>query len=223
MRRASRHGFTLIELLVVIAIIAVLIALLLPAVQSARAAARRASCVNNLKQLGVAMHNYHATIGTFPIGRQGINRPSGDPGYLGDASGTNHRRTWTFGLLAQIEQGTMLNAANNCFSYNHLSNSTVVSKFVGVYACPADPHAQSNIANLTLGLREATYMVNWGNATYSQDAFNNPYTTGPAPAAQFGGAPFTLDKVFGIESIVDGTSNTLLMSEVIACVPGNNN
>src|SRR6266704_1092484 len=92
-------GFTLIELLVVIAIIAVLIALLLPAVQAARAAARRASCVNNLKQLGVAMHNYHGTVGTFPIGRQGINRPAGDPGYAGDATGTNHRRTWTLGLL----------------------------------------------------------------------------------------------------------------------------
>src|SRR5436305_3534796 len=101
-----RPGFTLIELLVVIAIIAVLIALLLPAVQAARAAARRASCVNNLKQLGVAMHNYHGTIGTFPIGRQGINRPSGDTGYVGDSTGTNHRRTWSLGLLSQVEQGS---------------------------------------------------------------------------------------------------------------------
>ncbi len=98
-RRTSSRGFTLIELLVVIAIIAVLIALLLPAVQSAREAARRAQCVNNLKQLGLAMQNYHDVQGTFPIGRTGTGfsypLSGGDP----------NRRTWSFGILPYIEQG----------------------------------------------------------------------------------------------------------------------
>ena len=225
MQRASRKGFTLIELLVVIAIIAVLIALLLPAVQAARSAAQRASCVNNLKQLGVAMHNYVSSNGTFPIGRQGINRPAGDPGYAGDATGTNHRRTWCLSLLSQVEQGSMFNAVNFCWSYNNLVNMTVVSKFISVYACPADPNAVNDIDNTTLNLRQGTYMVNYGNATYTQDLYpaNNPYTKGPATAVTFLGAPFTLDKAYGIETILDGTSNTLLMSEVIACVPGNSN
>jgi prepilin-type N-terminal cleavage/methylation domain-containing protein/prepilin-type processing-associated H-X9-DG protein len=222
MRRTARGGFTLIELLVVIAIIGVLIALLLPAVQAARAAARRAACVNNLKQLGVAMHNYHGTNSTFPIGRQGINRAAGDLGYVGDPTGTNHRRTWCLSLLSEVEQGSMFNAINFCWSYNNVVNETVVSKFIAVYGCPADPNVVADIDNLTLGLRQGTYMVNYGSATYTQDIYpaNNPYTKGPAQSAMFLGAPFTLDKAYGVESIIDGTSNTLLMSEIIACVPG---
>ena len=92
----SRRGFTLIELLVVIAIIAVLIALLLPAVQSAREAARRAQCVNNLKQIGLAMHNYHSAVNSFPWGD--------GPWWIEWSAHTL--------LLPYIEQGPIYNAIN---------------------------------------------------------------------------------------------------------------
>src|SRR5438067_1060627 len=89
----QRSGFTLIELLVVIAIIAVLIALLLPAVQSAREAARRSQCVNNLKQIGLALHNYHSSIDVFPFGE--VEPSSGDWQYWG-----------TLALLAPYMEGS---------------------------------------------------------------------------------------------------------------------
>src|SRR4051794_18303963 len=102
----KRRGFTLIELLVVIAIIAVLIALLLPAVQAAREAARRAQCVNNLKQLGLAMHNYVSTNNAFPMGRTGRYYT-----YALDSNGYNNsRRSWAFSVLSFLEQGVLSNA-----------------------------------------------------------------------------------------------------------------
>jgi prepilin-type N-terminal cleavage/methylation domain-containing protein/prepilin-type processing-associated H-X9-DG protein len=213
----ARGGFTLIELLVVIAIIAVLIALLLPAVQAAREAARRIQCVNNLKQLGLAMHNYVSSTNTFPIGRQGINRPPGDNGYAGDPTGTSHRRTWALSIMGEIEQGPIFNSINFSASYNQPPNLTVCSTLISVFNCPSDPNVATDIDNSKLDLRQGNYMANWGNATYYQDAYNNPYTTGPAQPVTFAGAPFALDKAFGIQTIIDGTSNTLLMAEVIAC------
>ncbi len=215
----DRRAFTLIELLVVIAIIAVLIALLLPAVQAAREAARRIQCTNNLKQLGLGMQNYHDGVGTLPIGRTGLNPPPGFAGYPGDnTGGRNHRRTWAFSILSYIEQGPLFNSINFSAAYNQVQNKTVCMNFVGAYACPSDPNV---ISDIDVGMRQGNYMVNWGNATYYQDAYNNPYTAGPAQKVTFGGAPFAFNQSFGLQTITDGTSNTLLMSEVIACVPSN--
>src|SRR4051794_21765354 len=106
---SRKRAFTLIELLVVIAIIAVLIALLLPAVQAARAAARRSQCVNNLKQLGLAMHNYHDSLGSFPIGLMGFRSPtySALGVYPSGTAVGNARRTWAWLILPYIEQGTL--------------------------------------------------------------------------------------------------------------------
>jgi prepilin-type N-terminal cleavage/methylation domain-containing protein/prepilin-type processing-associated H-X9-DG protein len=215
----SRRGFTLIELLVVIAIIAVLIALLLPAVQAAREAARRSQCVNNLKQLGLAMHNYHDTIGTFPIGAMGVRSPKGYT--LGTT--TNNRRTWAFMILPYLEQGTIFHAINFSLPFNPpagAANNTVSETLIASFLCPSDSNTNQIDQN---NRREGNYLVNWGNASWYQDTnssfnplsgtTNNPFT--PSTPVFFGGAPFGLDKSIGIQNITDGTSNTLLMAEVV--------
>src|SRR4051794_36805191 len=219
-----RRGFTLIELLVVIAIIAVLIALLLPAVQAAREAARRSQCVNNLKQFGLAMQNYHSGLGSFPIGRMGINRPTGDPGYPGDAKGSNSRRTWAWLILPYMEQTALSNSINFSRPYNDFSQTTALVALPGVYTCPSDP-AAGTVDVGTYPSKKVNYMVNWGNMHYDQGGAGskNPFTTGPLnDSVTFLGAPFALDRSFGIESIVDGTSNTLLLSEVLIGKPNGN-
>jgi prepilin-type N-terminal cleavage/methylation domain-containing protein/prepilin-type processing-associated H-X9-DG protein len=217
--QTDRRGFTLIELLVVIAIIAVLIALLLPAVQAARAAARRIQCTNNLKQLGLAMHNYHSALNTFPIGRMGINRPTGSPGYPGDPTGgTNHRWTWSILTLSYLEQAAVYNAYNFSFNFFDVSQTTVLRTMIWTYNCPSDPNAGmlENPTSVT-EVRKGTYMMNWGNATYDQDgvATSNPFKGPLGDVVPFLGAPFALDKSFGVQNILDGTSSTLLASEVI--------
>src|SRR3954464_7542971 len=118
-KTASGRGFTLIELLVVIAIIAVLIALLLPAVQAAREAARRSQCVNNLKQIGLASHNYISTHGVLPLGdmyNAGTNaaKTSGGPCANG---GDQYSWGWPVPLLSNLEQQPMYNAWNMCCGF----------------------------------------------------------------------------------------------------------
>ncbi len=209
-----RRGFTLIELLVVIAIIAVLIALLLPAVQAAREAARRSQCVNNLKQLGLAIQNYHDTVGTFPIGAQnGL--------YCGNKNGCP-RRTWASSILPYIEQGTLANANNFSTDFYQLANTTVGLTEVSVYNCPSDS-GNLNVepgGNSGFNRVKGNYIVNWGSASYQQDTGNNPVTTPIVPGSNvtsvaYTTAPFTFARSYGIMAIRDGTSNTLSFSEVI--------
>jgi prepilin-type N-terminal cleavage/methylation domain-containing protein/prepilin-type processing-associated H-X9-DG protein len=134
-QRPGRAGFTLIELLVVIAIIGVLIALLLPAVQQAREAARRTQCVNNLKQIGLALHNYESVNGAFPTAGQGslyagVAIP--DTMYV-DGTGFHAR------ILPYLEQKAVYDSINFNFDYNHLSGSnyTGYSTIINAFLCPS--------------------------------------------------------------------------------------
>src|SRR5882724_1235244 len=130
-----RRGFTLIELLVVIAIIAVLIALLLPAVQQAREAARRTQCKNQLKQLGLAMHNYHDTSRQLPPGTIKWN---GDPGRTGPTSSYYDDHGWYSQIGAFIDQAPWFNSINFSAQFSDASNEAARRVKISLYGCPTN-------------------------------------------------------------------------------------
>src|ERR1700722_831199 len=128
---ANGRGFTLIELLVVIAIIGILIALLLPAIQAARESARRSQCSNNLKQIGIGMHNYHDTHRVLPFG-------CGAPDAVTPQTGT-----WAALLLPFIEQQTVYALFNFKLAMNDPGNAAAVASLVDTYVCPSDGSAEN--------------------------------------------------------------------------------
>ncbi|MCI0463212.1 MAG: DUF1559 domain-containing protein [Gemmataceae bacterium] len=213
----SRRAFTLIELLVVIAIIAVLIGLLLPAVQKVREAANRLKCQNNLKQWGLAMHNYHDVNVRLPWGST-------------NNSATTRRQTYVMYLWPYFEQDNLGRRQDYRIEfYNspgtiHFTLNGTCGQRVPLYLCPSD----NGQIDQNVGRYQRTrgnYMVNWGNALYD-DRRAAPATTAVAqnfgPFYHTGGIRSNPGKVT-LQNITDGTSNTLLMSEsLIARVASDN-
>jgi prepilin-type N-terminal cleavage/methylation domain-containing protein/prepilin-type processing-associated H-X9-DG protein len=200
MFRNHRRAFTLIELLVVIAIIAVLIALLLPAVQAAREAARRISCTNNLKQIGLGLHNYETIAGAFP--------PSNV------LAGTGNTVTWNGGfsvhtrILPFMEQGVAFNALN--FNWNHISwqNSTVVAMALTSFTCPSDIHSTDRtpfppFTGIPGTVSVTSYGFNTGD-WYVWGGFGSPDNR----------SVFGPNKSRSFADFLDGTSNTLVAADV---------
>jgi prepilin-type N-terminal cleavage/methylation domain-containing protein/prepilin-type processing-associated H-X9-DG protein len=206
-RRASLgRGFTLIELLVVIAIIAVLIALLLPAVQAAREAARRAQCVNNLKQIGLALHNYHQTNDCFPPG--GLNN------IVGNNSTENSEFAPHVRMLPGLEGQSLYNAANFSVGvindvYGEYANSTVSLTRLQVFLCPSNPLPSYLMAEWGAPLNLFNVVGNSYFASVGSGLEFDSAQTGAPPNGVFqdGGAPL------GIRDILDGTSNTVAFGE----------
>lgn len=187
----SRRGFTLIELLVVIAIIAILIALLLPAVQQAREAARRTQCRNNLKQLGLAMHNYHDTFTVFPPGgtyRLGVTQSAG---WSAQAR-----------LLPYVDQANLQNLID--FSLSYSVQPTVTPIRIGLFLCPSEVEDRAYVDGAI-----TYYPLNYA-ANYGEWFIWNPAN------GQIGTGAFGPNSKLGTRDFTDGTSNTISMSEVKA-------
>jgi len=196
MRAKTPRGFTLIELLVVIAIIAVLISLLLPAVQSAREAARRAQCTNNLKQLGLGIHNYHTTHDTFPLG--------GTAAWTSGYGPNQSWGTWTAQalLLGYMEGQPLYNAINFnhvcCWDVGAYINQTVTTTILNVFICPSDVVSPIPTQNDVLTGATTNYLASAGSST---DFFN--------PNGLFAEAL----KCYGVQACTDGSSNTIAFGE----------
>ena len=209
--RTHRRGFTLIELLVVIAIIAILIALLLPAVQQAREAARRSQTRNNLKQIGLALHNYHDAFQTFPSGWIGVT--GGQP-HVDGISGWG----WGAMLLPHLDQAPLYNTINFSLPVWDSANATARTTPLAVFRSPSDPEKArftiSSAANTPLAeLATANYVGNFGTGAVPAGLALDDCEGQAAGFVCSGNGVFHHNSRARIGDIVDGTSNTMLAGE----------
>jgi prepilin-type N-terminal cleavage/methylation domain-containing protein/prepilin-type processing-associated H-X9-DG protein len=213
--RRSDRGFTLIELLVVIAIIAVLIALLLPAVQSAREAARRAQCINNLKQIGLGLHNYHSTNNTFPMGCSASYNTLNAASPSGNACASWTGWSAQSLLLGYMEQQPIYNAANFLLDPEFVggpsafANLTVVTSKINSFLCPSDGHAGKSYFNSYYSSRGTT-LIGSGDVAGQDPA--NPWPCGGGGTTT---GVFAYGNAYGLGDITDGSSNTVAFSESV--------
>jgi prepilin-type N-terminal cleavage/methylation domain-containing protein len=205
-RQRIRRGFTLIELLVVIAIIAVLIALLLPAVQQAREAARRTQCRSALKQIGLALHNYHDTASCLPPGWIGVN-PSGQP-FVDGGNGWG----WASRILPQMDQAPLFQTLNFSLTVMDPAHATARLNSLPIYRCASDvgPNVwtlDDTSANPLTQLATANYVGSFGVSELDDCAGQ------PAPFRCLGEGALFHNSSVRFSEMTDGTSNTYVVGE----------
>jgi len=213
MSSSKRRGFTLVELLVVIAIIGILIALLLPAVQAAREAARRSQCTNNLKQMGLALHNYHDVQRSFPLGA-----------YAGPVTPVNLTGSnWRTALLPYLEQGTVYSKLSfgydfcGCSGYPFGGGNGALSGLkIDAFVCPSSTVDAFTDTVGSPANSQKSLMIQYAGIC---GAYPDPAgrTTGVCSTGGYGPACATglliSNDIRGMHHAIDGTSNTIILGE----------